>query len=52
MYLALAHVVRRYDMKLYDTTFDNVHLVRDLGLGFPKEKPLSVKTRVTGVLTE
>ncbi|OOQ81615.1 benzoate 4-monooxygenase cytochrome P450 [Penicillium brasilianum] len=52
MYLALAHVVRRYDMELYDTTFNNVHLVRDLGLGFPKEKPLSVKTRVTGVLTE
>ncbi|KAJ5392278.1 hypothetical protein N7509_007768 [Penicillium cosmopolitanum] len=52
MYLVLAHVVRHYDMELYETTFENVHLVRDLGLGFPKDKPLSVKTQVIGILTE
>ncbi|KAJ5312793.1 hypothetical protein N7508_003623 [Penicillium antarcticum] len=50
IYLALAHIARRIDFELYETTVDNITVYRELGIGCPKTGLLGVRAIVTGIL--
>ncbi|KAJ6019622.1 hypothetical protein N7522_001689 [Penicillium canescens] len=50
IYLALAHIARRIDFALYETTVDNIAVYRDLGIGCPKVGFLGVRAIVTGIV--
>ncbi|KAJ5558222.1 hypothetical protein N7535_008437 [Penicillium sp. DV-2018c] len=52
IYLAIAHIARRIDFELYETTADNICVYRDLGIGCPKEGLFGVRARVTGLVEE
>lgn len=47
LFLTLAAVFRRFDLKLVGTTFDDVIMARDLALAAPKPgaKPIQIKVK-------
>ncbi|KAJ5826070.1 hypothetical protein N7474_003208 [Penicillium riverlandense] len=52
IYLALAHIVRRFDFAPYDTTVANISVWRELGIGFPKEGRFGVRATVLAIVEE
>ena len=50
MYNALAHLARKFDMELYETTAENVSVGREMGSPFPEKVPYQVQVRVTRVV--
>jgi hypothetical protein len=46
MYTALAHLARKFNMQLYETTAENVSVGREIGLPFPEKAPYFVKVKV------
>ncbi|KAJ5121288.1 uncharacterized protein N7515_009249 [Penicillium bovifimosum] len=52
VYLAIAHIARRIDFELYETTTDNICVYRDLGIGCPKEGLFGVRVTVKGLVEE
>ncbi|KAJ5682420.1 cytochrome P450 [Penicillium macrosclerotiorum] len=50
LYMTMAHIVRRFDMELYNTTPESIKTYRDLGLGYPKEGALKVMAKVVGTV--
>lgn len=48
--MTLAHIVRRFDFVLYETTVDNIAVYRELGIGYPKEGCFSVKVKVSAIV--
>ncbi|KAJ6126691.1 hypothetical protein N7523_002303 [Penicillium sp. IBT 18751x] len=52
MYLTLAHVARKFDMELYDTTERNLEIGRDLGISYPVKGPYHVKAKITDIVNE
>jgi hypothetical protein len=46
--MTMAHIVRRFDIELHDTTSETIKVYRDLGLGYPKEGALRVMAKVVG----
>lgn len=48
LYMTMAHIVRRFDMELYETTAESIKMYRDLGLGYPKEGVFKVMVKVVG----
>lgn len=52
LYITLASLVRRFDMELFETTLENVHTVRELAVGFPKEGDFSVRAKFIKVVQE
>lgn len=52
LYLTIAHVFRRYEFELYDTTVDDVRLVRDRFFGAPKDGSKGVRVLVKGLAKE
>jgi hypothetical protein len=52
IYLAIAHIARRIDFELYETTVDNITVYRELGIGCPKVGLLGVKAIVSGIVEE
>jgi len=48
--MAIACLVRRFDMELYETTIDSVSIGRDLGIGQPDKGEFAVRVKVTRVL--
>jgi hypothetical protein len=52
IYLALAHIVRRFDFAPYDTTVANVSVLRELGIGYPKEGRFGVRATVSAIVEE
>ncbi|KAJ5091969.1 hypothetical protein NUU61_006839 [Penicillium alfredii] len=52
IYLALAHIVRRFDFALYETTVDNISVYRNLGVGYPKNGNFNVRATVEAILDE
>ncbi|KAJ5757735.1 uncharacterized protein N7511_006429 [Penicillium nucicola] len=50
IYLALAHIARRIDFELYETTVDNITVYRELGIGCPKTGLLGVRATVSGIV--
>ncbi|KAE8359938.1 cytochrome P450 [Aspergillus caelatus] len=49
LYLALAAIVRSVDMKLVDTTLEDIIMVRDLGQPAPRDGNFGIRVMVTGV---
>jgi hypothetical protein len=47
---ALAHLARKFDMELYETTAENVSVGREMALPFPEKVPYQVQVRVTRVV--
>ncbi|KAL9080164.1 MAG: hypothetical protein Q9157_001009 [Trypethelium eluteriae] len=52
LYMTIASFVRRFDMELYETTFDNIRVDRELGIGQPKEGDFAVRAKVTKVIED
>ncbi|KAJ5782303.1 hypothetical protein N7457_004077 [Penicillium paradoxum] len=52
IYLALAHIARRIDFELYETTIDDVCVYRELGIGCPEVGMFSVRATVKGLVEE
>ncbi|KAL2802197.1 cytochrome P450 [Aspergillus granulosus] len=50
LYLTLATVIRLVDMKLVDTTINNIQVGRDLGHPAPKSGSFEVKTEIMGII--
>ncbi|KAJ5762739.1 cytochrome P450 [Penicillium manginii] len=48
LYMTMAHIVRRFDIELHDTSSETIKVYRDLGLGYPKEGALRVMAKVVG----
>jgi hypothetical protein len=46
MYTAIAHIARKFDMQLHETTAENVSVGREMGLPFPEKVPCFVKVKV------
>lgn len=51
LYITLATISRRFEMENYETTVDDVKIVRDFFVGVPKLDSLGVRAVVTGVLS-
>ncbi|KAJ5784893.1 uncharacterized protein N7503_010105 [Penicillium pulvis] len=47
LYLIVATLVRRFDMDLYKTTFEDIETYRDYQVGFPKEKSPGLRAIIT-----
>lgn len=52
LYITLASLVRRFDMELFETTAENIRIVREFALGFPKKGDFSVRAKFIKVVTE
>jgi hypothetical protein len=50
MYTALAHLARKFDMQLHETTAENVSVGREIGLPFPKKVVYQMKVKITQVV--
>lgn len=52
IYLSLAHISRRVNFALYETTTDNICVYRDMGIGCPEVGLFGVKATVEGLVEE
>ncbi|GFF32239.1 trichodiene oxygenase [Aspergillus udagawae] len=52
LFMTIAYMVRRFDMVLHETTFEDIRIVRDYVLGLSKHGDLRVFTKVTNMLQE
>ncbi|KAJ6139929.1 hypothetical protein N7471_006415 [Penicillium samsonianum] len=52
IYLSLAHIARRFEFALYETTIDNICVYRDMGIGCPEVGLFGVKATVEGLVEE
>ncbi|XXG95762.1 hypothetical protein Hte_002033 [Hypoxylon texense] len=52
LYMTLATVVRRFDLELYETGPEDIHIGRDRGVGEPEHGELRMRAKVTKVLAE
>lgn len=52
MYLAIAALIRRFDLELFETTKKNIEFARDFGTPFPDEGNYCVKVLVKGIVKE
>lgn len=52
IYLAIAHIVRRIDFALYETTVENISVYRDKAIGCPKVGLFGVRATVTSIIEE
>ena len=50
IYLSLAHIARRIDFALYETTTDNICVYRDMGIGCPEVGLFGVRATVEGLV--
>jgi hypothetical protein len=48
--MTIAYMVRRFDMMLHDTAFEDIPIMIDYGLGLSKHGELRVFTKVTYML--
>lgn len=52
IYLSIAHIARRIDFALYETTPENIRVYRDLGIGCPKVGLFGVRATVESIIKE
>ncbi|OQE44489.1 hypothetical protein PENCOP_c002G01106 [Penicillium coprophilum] len=52
IYLSLAHIARRIDFALHQTTADNICVYRDMGIGCPEVGLFGVRATVEGLIKE
>ncbi|CAG8196161.1 unnamed protein product [Penicillium salamii] len=52
IYLALAHIARRIDFTLYETTVENITVYRDKAIGCPEVGLFNVRATVSGIVEE
>ncbi|KAE8356843.1 cytochrome P450 [Aspergillus coremiiformis] len=52
LFLAIATLVRRFDLQLYDTPQSNLDFVREFATPHPDQGSWSVRARITGVIRE
>ena len=48
LYLTIATVFRRVDLKLFETQRDDITIVRDAFIGYPKKGSSGVRVKVGG----
>lgn len=47
LFLTVAHLVRRFDMELYDTEAEDVRIVRDMNMGYTRRGNLRVYAKLS-----
>ncbi|KAH8424441.1 cytochrome P450 [Aspergillus melleus] len=52
LYLAIAYLVRRFDLELHDTPPENLRITRDMGVGFTDKYEFKVSAKVVGMVHE
>lgn len=52
MYLAIATLIRRFDLELFETTKKNIEFARDFGTPFPDEGNYNIRVLVRGIVKE
>ncbi|CAG8158787.1 unnamed protein product [Penicillium olsonii] len=52
IYLAIAHIARRVDFTLHETTVENITVYRDKAIGCPKVGLFNVRATVSGIIEE
>lgn len=52
IYLAIAHIVRRINFSLYETTIENISVYRDKAIGCPKVGLFDVRATVSSIIEE
>jgi hypothetical protein len=52
IYTVIAHIVRRFDFELFETTPEDVHMTREWVLGVPESGSLKIRAKVTNILEE
>lgn len=52
IYTVIAHIVRRFDFELFETTPEDVHMTREWVLGVPESGSLRIRAKVTSILGE
>ncbi|KAI9044814.1 putative cytochrome P450 oxygenase [Aspergillus affinis] len=52
LYMAIAYLVRRFDLELHDTPPENLRITRDMGVGFPDTYEFKVSAKVVGMVRE
>ncbi|TVY42179.1 Cytochrome P450 monooxygenase [Lachnellula occidentalis] len=52
IFFAVAMIIRRFEMRLYETDFDDVKVVHDFFMGYPKLNSKGVRIIVTGEVNE
>ncbi|CAG8020504.1 unnamed protein product [Penicillium nalgiovense] len=52
IYLSIAHIARRINFALYETTTDNICVYRDMGIGCPEVGLFGVRATVEGLVEE
>lgn len=50
LYLTLASFVRRFDVELYNTTFEDIRITHDMGIGFTSRGDVTVYGKVSRVM--
>lgn len=50
--MALAHIARRIDFTLYETTVENITVYRDKAIGCPEVGLFNVRATVSGIVEE
>lgn len=52
IYLAIAHIARRIEFSLYETTVDNISVYRDMAIGCPRVGMFGVRAAVESVIED
>jgi hypothetical protein len=52
LYLTISSFALGFDMELYETTIENIRVVRDHGLPYPEKGHWNVKAKVTRVIED
>ncbi|OOQ91241.1 Trichodiene oxygenase [Penicillium brasilianum] len=52
LYLAMATLIRRFDLELFETTEKNIEFARDFGTPFPNEGNYCIRVLVKGIVEE
>ncbi|KAI6081688.1 cytochrome P450, partial [Hypoxylon rubiginosum] len=51
LYMTLATIVRRFDIELYETSPEDIRMVRDMGIAQPERGEFRVRAKITKILT-
>lgn len=52
LYLAMATLIRRFDLELFETTEKNIEFARDFGTPFPDEGNYCIRVLVKGIVEQ
>lgn len=52
IYMTLAHIVRRFELKPHETTAEHLIVRRELGVGYSLDMKFDIMAKVVGIIEE